>query len=207
VAYIRGISINALSKTSWDDSLKELYGIQSRLKNINARVIEKVLMLIKKEAIRNLRDSYPREEGLEKRNEIMAAFRIEIDGDKGRLINEHPEVAYVEFGIGSVGENFEHPIADELGYMYNVMPGHKKDHRILKDRNRSKYLQDIDDSGEVDIAVNSWISPKSKGSLLTQGYPATRFLFDALISYGTNEAFKKDIMAIYEKEVRIILKG
>lgn len=95
--------------------------------------------------------------------------------------------AYVEFGVGVVGEN-THPEASEVGYQYN-MPSSSKDETDTW----YFYTNDTD----LDLprsAIDKEKSGTYKGGRLkvaTQGTQATRFLYNAVMDFDKNNEAQK----------------
>lgn len=176
--YNRLINVN-MSQYSVSKAAKTLEKLRDGIKNINTDVIQRSLEWLRDKAIEELKRNYPERERRQKRDEIIAAFVIENNGSYGRLANEHEEVAYIEFGIGIIGEN-THPIAKREGYEYNV-PSDAKDNAFNK-------------TGLND----AWFY---KG--LTQGNAASRFMFNAYTEFYEGEMY----LRIYEEELYKALKG
>lgn len=91
--------------------------------------------------------------------------------------------AYVEFGTGVVGGDNPHPKASETGYDYNV-PSSSKD----EDGVWSFFTNTADlDLPDGNYLVEKRFGQGSRLLISTQGTPATRFLYNAVMRFDSEK--------------------
>lgn len=117
-------------------------------------------------------------------------------GDRIVLRNKAEKAAYVEFGVGVVAENAPHPIADEVGYDYNIPSLAKRQSantigygtRQFEDGTWIFYQDqdklDLPPSALDDrIYFNEPTRDRSRMLIRTRGTEPTMFLFNAVLRF------------------------
>lgn len=174
----------SVNKQSLNSLGKRLDQIQSLIETkVTQRFFEMSLDWLKTQSITYLRQNYPQREDQSRIAEIENEFEYEIIGDKARLINNHKQAVYVEFGIGIVGRG-THPQSSNAkigagGYEYNL-PSEAKEH--------AKNITEQEDS---------WFY---RG--LTQGNIASLFMYNALMDYQHRQVY----VWIYQQAMDEVLK-
>ena len=91
------------------------------------------------------------------------------------LFNSYYKAAYVEFGVGIIGQTSKHPNADVAGYEYNVESEHKF--------GQGYWRFEVSDVSRIDIPEKAIIyqSQEEDGlSIVTQGTEGVWYLFNAV---------------------------
>lgn len=157
----------------------------SLLDNIARIFIKLSLEEIKKIAYRNLFDTG-----------VSAELILDIDREWeiqyqkvgsehiGKLINTHDKAVYLEFGVGRKGQQLPHANASKTGYEYDIPTSAKTVNGY--------WLFSPDDERLIDIAPQYYnIVGKTDKFVLTQGQPATHYLYNAMIEYMTSGLHKQ----------------
>lgn len=102
----------------------------------------------------------------------------------GQLINTHDKAVYLEFGVGRKGQQLPHANANKAGYEYDIPTSAKSVNGY--------WLFSPDDERLIDIAPQYYnIVGKTDKFVLTQGQPATHYLYNAMIEYMTSGLHKQ----------------
>lgn len=112
-------------------------------------------------------------------------WKVEILNDRVILTNEFENSASVEFGIGIVGANEPHPIANKVGYRYNVASEYK------------------DDNG----AWNFYDEFSGMYYVKFRGYRAKSFLYNTTLEFFTSGIYAKIYKQVFDEIVGKICKG
>ena len=98
------------------------------------------------------------------------------------IVNDYYRAAFVEFGIGIVGESSPHPNSSKGGYEYNVDSDYKDDER--------GWTFDVSDESELDIPRDSIIAEAHIDDNLyiyTKGTQGVWFLYNAMEDFKKGE--------------------
>jgi phage major head subunit gpT-like protein len=90
--------------------------------------------------------------------------------------------AYVEFGVGIIGQTAQHPNARNTGYEYNVDSPHKYGQGFWQFK--------VENQSELDIPQDAIIDEHNSAdglSIITQGTQGVWFLFNAMQNYKMSE--------------------
>ena len=99
------------------------------------------------------------------------------------LRNISRKAAYVEFGVGIIGQSSQHPNADKTGYEYNVDSGYKF--------GQGMWRFSIEDKSELDLPDDAIIYEtysENGVDIITQGTQGVWYLFNAMENFKLNKA-------------------
>lgn len=161
----------------------ELKKIQEQLKNnINIEFIRLSLEWIKNRAYKYLLASG---HDLDLVNAINGSWKVNLNKISGTLINDYDKSAYVEFGVGEVGQEqpYSNQFATELHWEYNL-PTYSKNYMT------GEWSFVIDNYDIVDIREKN-ITKKDKVDLgktliTTRGNQGAMFMYNAIMDYANN---------------------
>jgi len=162
---------------------KELEKIQECLKNdINIEFIRLSLEWIKNRAYKYLLESG---HDLDLVNAINGSWKLNLNKISGTLINDYDKSAYVEFGVGEVGQEqpYSNQFATELHWEYNL-PTYSKNYMT------GEWSFVIDNYDIVDIREKN-ITKKDevdlgKTLITTRGNQGAMFMYNAIMDYANN---------------------
>ena len=121
--------------------------------------------------------------GVEVVQNITSSWHIDIISKSHIILyNMSWKSAYVEFGVGIVGQTDKHPNADKTGYEYNVESGKKF--------GQGFWQFTVDDQSLLDIPKDAIIyqNYESNGlSIITQGTQGVWYLFNAVEDFKLRE--------------------
>lgn len=99
------------------------------------------------------------------------------------LYNISRKSAYVEFGVGIIGQTEKHPNADNTGYEYNVKTEYKFGQGFWQFTVEDRSWLDIPEDAIIYQDFN-----KAGESIITQGTQGAWYLFNAMQDFKMNEA-------------------
>ncbi len=122
------------------------------------------------------------------KSEIAINWHTEkISTNKIALINSSDKSVYVEFGVGIVGQENPHEIADIAGYKYN-MPSEYKHAGNYHDENtwrfKKKSKNDID---LQDGYYEEWMTKDGSLKIITRGSPSTMFVYNSVMDFANEQ--------------------
>ena len=162
---------------------KELEKIQERLKNdINIEFIRLSLEWIKNRAYKYLLASG---HDLDLVNAINGSWKLNLNKISGTLINDYDKSAYVEFGVGEVGQEqpYSNQFATELHWEYNL-PTYSKNY-ITGEWSFVIDNYDIVDIREKNITKKEEVD-LGKTLITTRGNQGAMFMYNAIMDYANN---------------------
>jgi|GEM_PF-6692932 len=167
--------------------------------------LEESCKWIIKEAQRQLQTYFPIDEGMRKKLGIKSSFdfKLAADNKSVRLFNSHNQAAFIEFGIGRVGENAPHAKAKEANWRYNV-PSKAKDQMA---DNLDKFRAGGGDMSDMwwleDGGYGAWWASGKNGAKerITQGEEATEFLYGALVKFKEQNIWQSIVSKVYYRAV------
>lgn len=179
-----------LDKSSVNRTIKQINKLKKKISNdLHKLYLRKCVEWIKEQANSNLNSSAI---GSETKALIQSSWAISYLSENAiRLSNtakyeDGKNIAvFVEFGVGVVGEQSKHTLAEEANYEYNV-PSTAKTKR--------GYWAKTLDGGENSMNIESgyYYAKESESgfTFLTKGSPATMFLYKAWKSFETLGVYK-----------------
>jgi hypothetical protein len=121
--------------------------------------------------------------GVEVVQDIASKWQIQkISNNQVILHNSSWKSAYVEFGVGIIGQSDKHPNADATGYEYNVDSPHKFGNGF--------WQFTVPDQSELDIPNDAIIyqTYSDNGlSIVTQGTQGVWYLYNAVEDFKLSE--------------------
>jgi phage major head subunit gpT-like protein len=99
------------------------------------------------------------------------------------LYNISRKAAYVEFGVGIIGQTDKHPNADNTGYEYNVQSEYKFGQGFWQFTVEDRSWLDIPEDAIIYQDFN-----KAGESIITQGTQGAWYLFNAMEDFKLREA-------------------
>lgn len=121
--------------------------------------------------------------------DIQSAWEISIMGNVAVLTNQSDKSAYVEFGVGIVGAENEHPNAWNASYWYDL-PTEYKDAQ-------GGWAFRIDEERELDLPQEALLYKDDNDddtiSIYTRGTKGAMYAYNALVDlkdYGAKEVWK-----------------
>lgn len=170
-----------LNKKSIQNAIKAL---QKQKKVVSEQMIPEYMLRsaewIKKRANEILNSS---DIGVQIVQNITSSWHIDkISNSHIVLYNMSWKAAYVEFGVGIVGQTSKHPNADMAGYEYNVESGKKF--------GQGHWQFAVSDQSQLDIPQDAIIYQKYEDdglSIITQGTQGTWYLFNAVEDFKLRE--------------------
>lgn len=119
--------------------------------------------------------------------EIMSSWVLNIVGKTAKLTNTADKAAYVEFGVGIVGQQKPHDNAAKTGYQYNMPSKHK-----LAD-GTWLFTTTYDDLDLPKSAIIDKHYGNTADTLVieTKGTPATMYAYNAVVDFVSGNYAKK----------------
>lgn len=124
------------------------------------------------------------------KSDIRSAWQIAVMGNVAVLTNQSDKSAYVEFGVGRVGAENEHPNAWDASYWYDL-PTEYKD-------GQGGWHFHIDDENELDLPQKALLFKDDNYdgtiSIYTQGTKGAMYAYNALVElhdYGAKEVWEQ----------------
>lgn len=115
---------------------------------------------------------------------IQSSWLIErISPTHIKLYNISRHAAYVEFGVGIIGQTSKHPNATKAGYEYNVDSGYKF--------GQGMWRFNIEDKSELDLPEDAIIYDnytENGVDIITQGTQGVWYLFNAMENFKLRRA-------------------
>ena len=160
-----------LSRKSIDDAIEQLNAEKKRLKQMKIELFEEACKYFLNQA-----NTYidRRDIGQDLKEELKASWHYSISEKGVKITNSCEKSAYVEFGVGIVGQSYPHPMADENDYEYNT-------DTISKQPDGSWYFRSAEN--ELNVRQKDVTVVGGTDELLyhTFGSEGAMFAFDALI--------------------------
>lgn len=162
--------------------------------NVNIEFIRLSLEWIKDRASKYLLESG---HDLDLINAINASWSESFTKTSGKLINDYEKAAYIEFGVGAVGEENSYPkqFATELHWEYNL-PTNSKNYMT------GEWTFVVDNYDIIDIRkeniTKQEIAGLGKTAITTMGNQGAMFMYNAIMDYANNisipgELYKKAV--------------
>ena len=134
-------------------------------------------------------------------SEISASWEYQITSGILKMTNTHEKSVYVEFGIGIIGQGSGYPQTFNPSYYeYNIPTEYK--------REDGSWRFDLGDGEILDIRQQDIISEEirdnGKTIVKTKGYPATLFVYNAIMDFQSSGMYKKLWNQVLEKELNNI---
>lgn len=170
-----------LSPKSVGKAIEQLEKLKATIKSGNVikdflfGCCEKIIEL----ANRNL-ESY--DIGVNVKDKIFSSWTYENSFAENRVVlkNTCDKAVYIEFGVGVVGQRNSHELADREGYEYNI-PTLSKYAGNYHDENTWRfYKNSIEDVDLRNGFYEVWQTQNGEFKIITQGSPATMFVFKAV---------------------------
>jgi hypothetical protein len=192
---MRQITIDRLSVNECEKAIAALRQAQDNIARFSYEFIEASLEFLKKRAAYHLRNSPPTDTDDAAKKEIIASFETFNDGKIGRLVSNHEKAAFLEFGVGIIGEEMSHVLVNdgEIAWEYNQEPqvktiGSKRVSPDLWSVRKSKFDEHPHKGALIKTQLNGSIVEVSdawwlEGYGLTQGYVGAAYMYNALVDY------------------------
>lgn len=168
------IKIN-LDVKSINNAIKQIEEIQRKLKEqVPSLFIDKALTWIKDRANFYL-TNLPMDS--EVTGDIQSSWTIErVSNNVKRLVNSSKKAVFVEFGVGSVGQQQPHPLANNENYEYNKPTRYKsQDGTWVFDAKHKQYAIDLN-QGYFSLFEKD---NTGRVTAITKGSPANLYLYNA----------------------------
>lgn len=114
-----------------------------------------------------------------------------------RVVNSTEKSVYLEFGVGIIAQQQPHPQANNENYEYNIESGKKNA--------QGQWVFAIRNGLPIDINVNYYDIrhfEESKQVIETKGSPANLYLYNALMSMISENAFEK----LWQQSLKKVIK-
>lgn len=105
------------------------------------------------------------------KNDINNSWHYERTKNGARFYNDSEKAVYVEFGVGIVGLENKHTLADSSGYNYNI--GAK-----INEIDGS-WIFNVSNDDDIDIQED-YIVNRTTNTVKTQGSPSVMYAYNAL---------------------------
>lgn len=163
-----------LSQKSIDNAIEQLQNEKKRLKQMKIELFEEACKYFLNQA-----NTYidRRDIGQDLKEELKASWHYSVSEKGVKITNTCEKSAYVEFGVGIVGQSYPHPMADENDYQYNT-------DTIAKHADGSWVFRSTENQLNVrqkDVTVIGGADGSSELQYHTFGSEGAMFAFDALI--------------------------
>lgn len=174
-------------------SQKGIEALQAEINNIQKKITSDVIYSFLKESLEWIRGRairYLNQSGFSTQivEEISGSFELSVLKTYGKIKVNHPKAAYVEFGVGIVGDDNAYPklFAPNLVWEYNVSsPAKKDDGRWTFSAKESEPL----DMRESDVEKK--ISSKGREYYSTYGGEGAMFMYNAIMDYANSGIAKQ----------------
>ena len=182
-----------LSIKSIENAQKELRNFLDALKaRVNKEFVQLSLEWIKKRAISYLIDS-----GLNSKiiNEIRNSFITTIKNNSGTLELRHDKGAYIEFGVGIVGQGTNYPNKfSDINWEYNVPSRYKRE-----DNHWSFKLKSNEPLDMLESSVTGKKDRIGRIHYSTTGQKGIMFMYNAIMDFANNGGI---IESLYDQAMR-----
>jgi hypothetical protein len=158
-----------LNKKSVENAIKKLNEVEKKLKDgvmisdFLAGVCEWLIF----RASTYVKDS---DIGENVKSDINAGWSYVVSGKNAKITNNSDKAVFVEFGVGSMGEQIPHDNAEQTEYQYNV-------------NNRHYWVYNVDSVEDVDMHKGYIAKPRKDGSIwiITKGSWRVMYAYQAIV--------------------------
>lgn len=167
-----------LNQKSLKNAIKQLKQYQKRYEEAVKDFLLSIYDKITYEANKNLEVS---DIGSNVKSRIESSWSYDFT-DSGMIIrNNDDQSAYVEFGVGVVGAQLDHPNASKADYQYSIGS---------KIREDGSWIFNVTDDADIDISAK-YVSSRTEHTVLTYGSPAVMYAYNALVDIQMGDTLKK----------------
>ena len=112
-------------------------------------------------------------------DDIKSHWSYVVTKNKAKIINDSDKAVYVEFGTGQVGNEIKHPLADKLGYNYDVPTPSK----FTSKDGGHYWIYCVDGEEDIDQHPNPDMLKYSKGGMfmITRGSWGEMYAYNTLV--------------------------
>lgn len=178
------------SKKSIENAIKQIKAVQKKVqKNLPRVYLQKCVEWIKAEADKNL---WITDIGSSVKAKIQDSWKISKVVDNKIVLSNNAQfesgknlAVFVEFGVGIVGYENSHEMANKANYEYNVLTWSKDQ--------EGKWAYTLDGGASrmnIESRYYEAIGLNGDFQFVTKGSPATMFLFKAWKTFETSGAYK-----------------
>ena len=102
--------------------------------------------------------------------DINSHWSYKVNGNSAKITNDSDSAVFVEFGVGTMGEQIPHDNASNAGYEYNV-------------NNRHYWVYNVKSEEDVDMHKGYIAKPKSDGTvwIITKGSWRVMYAYQAIV--------------------------
>lgn len=163
----------SLSKKSIDKAIQELKKVRRWFEDgkLMEVLLEKICDKLVVLANRKVAES---DIGSNIKTRIQLGWQTEIAGNKAVLRNIYEHSVYVEFGVGFIGGNTPHEMAEAEGWEYNIPTPYK---------HKNWWAFEVESTADVDL-MSGYIARQSKQTglyyIITKGSHGVMYAYNAI---------------------------